>query len=186
MPERTEQKQLIAIRTAEIRQLAAEAKQFHAAAEEARAGTEHYAMTAVEKAWQCGKRLNAIKAIVGHGNWLLWLKNNWPELTERTAQSYMKIDRDNPNALRVADLRFDSIRKYRLSFVPEKAQPNRERDVKFPRLVSFLNIANEYNRLKNRHTSGIEAVDLQEAREETVELYQFLRWMHGDDPRNPS
>ena len=181
----TTQKQLVANRAGEIRQLAEDAKQFHAEAEEARAAAEYHVTTAIEKAWQCGKRLNAIKAIVGHGNWLPWLRNNWPELTVRTAQSYMKIDHDNPNALHVAHLKFDSIRKYRLALVPEKTQPNKEGDIKFARLVSFLNIANEYNRLKYRHVNDLQEVDFQEAKEETVELYQFLRWLHGDADRNP-
>jgi hypothetical protein len=182
---RTTEKQLVTNRAGQIQQLAKEAKGFHAKAEEARAAAEYHVTTAIEKAWQCGKRLNAIKAIVGHGNWLPWLRHNWPELTVRTAQSYMKIDHDNPNALRVAHLKFDSIRKYRLSLVPEKPQPNREGDIKFSRLVSFLNIANEYSRLKNRHIDGLEGVDFQAAKEETMELYQFLRWLHGDDSRNP-
>jgi hypothetical protein len=181
----TTQKQLVANRPGEIRQLAEEAKQFHAEAEEARAIAEYQVTTAIGKAWQCGKRLNAIKAIVGHGNWLPWLRSNWPELTVRTAQSYVKIDHDNPNARRVAHLKFDSIRRYRLGLVPEKEQPNKERDIKFPRLVSFLNIANEYNRLKHRHVDDLQGVDFQEAKEETVELYQFLRWLHGDTSRNP-
>jgi len=181
----TTEKQLVASRVGEIQRLAEEARQFHAAAEEARAAAEYHATTAIEKAWQCGKRLNAIKAIVGHGNWLPWLRHNWPELTERTAQSYMKIDHDNPNALRVAHLKFGSIRRYRLGLAPEKEQPNKGRDIKFPRLVSFLNIANEYSRLKYRHVNGLQGVDFQEAREETGDLYQFLRWLHGDDSRNP-
>jgi Protein of unknown function (DUF3102) len=185
MQERTDEKQLSVNRASEIRQLAEEAKQFHAEAEEARATAEHQVTTAIEKAWQCGKRLNAIKAIVGHGNWLPWLRSKWPELTVRTAQSYMKIDHDNPNALHVAHLKLDSIRKYRLSLVPEKPQPNIEGDIKFPRLVSFLNIVNEYNRLKNRHVDGLEGVDFDEAKAETLELYQFLRWLHNDTMDNP-
>jgi hypothetical protein len=104
----------------------------------------------------------------------------------------MKIDTDNahlrdlpPNRQRVANLKFDTIRKYAHGFIPEKGQPNKEGDIKFPRLVSFLNITNEYNRLKYRHVNGLEGVNFPEARDETVELYQFLRWLHGDDPRNP-
>jgi Protein of unknown function (DUF3102) len=185
MQESTNEKQLSVNRASEIWQLADEAKQFHAEAQEARAAVEHHVTTGIEKAWQCGKRLNAIKAIVGHGNWLPWLRSNWPELTVRTAQSYMKIDHDNPNALHVAHLKLDSIRKYRLSLVPEKPQPNIEGDIKFPRLVSFLNIANEYSRLKERHISDLERVDFDEAKEETLELYRFLRWLHNDTSHNP-
>jgi hypothetical protein len=179
------EKQLIVSRTAELRQLTKEAKQFFAEAEKQRASVEAGVASALDKAWQCGKRLNAIKAIVGHGNWLPWLENHWPELPERTAQLYMKIDRDNPNTQRVADLEFDTVRKYALGFVPEKEEPNKGRDVKFPRLVSMLNIANEYNRLKYRHVNGLQSVDFKEAREETGELYLFLRWLHGDSKLNP-
>jgi hypothetical protein len=28
-------------------------------------------------------------------------------------------------------------------------------------------------------------VNFEEAKRQTVELYQFLRWLHGDDSRNP-
>ena len=185
MQESTNEKQLSVNRASEIRQLAEEAKQLHAEAEEARAAAEHQVTTAIEKAWQCGKRLNAIKAIVGHGNWLPWLRSNWPELTVRTAQSYMKIDHDNPNALRVAHLKFDSVRKYRLALVPEKPHPDRQGNIKFRRLVSLLNIVNEYERLKFRHISGLERVDFEEAKGETMELYQFLRWLHNDTSHNP-
>jgi hypothetical protein len=185
MQESTNEKQLLLGRVGKIRQLAEEARQFHAEAQEACAAAEHHITTAIEKAWQCGKRLNAIKGLLSHGDWLPWLRTNWPELTERTAQSYMKIDHDNPNALHVADLKFDSVRKYRLCLVPEKPQPNREGDIKFRRFVSFTNIANEYNRLKNRYVDGLEKVDFEMVRSETVELYQFLRWLHGADSRNP-
>jgi len=185
MQKREPERQLVADRVQKIRQLANEAKQLHAEAQEARAAAEAKVTSAIEKAWQCGKHLNTIKAIVGHGKWLPWLRNNWPELTERTAQVYMKIAHDNPNALHVADLKIDSVRKYRLGLVPEKPKPNKENDIKFGRFFSFINIANEYNRLKFRHVNELQSVDFQEAREETLELYQFLRWLHGDEPINP-
>jgi len=120
----TEKQQLAENKTAEVRQLTKEAKQFYADAEKIRSSVEDGAMSALEKAWQCGKRLNAIKAIIGHGNWETWRESNLPELDDRTAQRYMKVDRDNPKASRVTDLEFDSIRKHCLTFVPEKEQPN--------------------------------------------------------------
>jgi hypothetical protein len=41
----------------------------------------------------------------------------------------------------------------------------------------------EYARLKQRHVEGLQAVDFEEAREETGELYCFLRWLHGEIKR---
>jgi hypothetical protein len=142
-------------RTTEIRKLSKEAKQFYAEAEKARGLVEDGAMTALEKAWQCGKRLNAIKTIIGHGNWETWRESQLPELDDRTAHRYMKVARDNPKASRVTDLKFDSIRKHCLTFVPDKSEPNKHRDISFPRSVSLGNIVNEYNRLKYRHQQGL-------------------------------
>jgi hypothetical protein len=126
-----------------------------------------------------------MKKIVGHRNWLPYVKTHLPEISERTAQRYMKIDRDNPNATSVTDLKFDSIRKHCLSLAPAKKQVQYPGNLKFPRLAHFINIVNEYNRLKNRHISGLEDVDFDEARAETADLYRFLRWLHGDDSLNP-
>jgi hypothetical protein len=179
------QKQLALTKTADLRQLTKEAKQFYAEAESARSIVENGAMTALENAWQCGKRLNAIKAIIGHGNWLTWLENHWPELTERTSQLYMKIDNVNPKARRVSDLEFDTIRKHRLTFVPDKEQPNKHRDVKLERLATLGNLVNEYERLKYRHQQGLQRLNFEKVRKETVDLYQFLQWLHGDRDRNP-
>jgi hypothetical protein len=113
----------------------------------------------------------------------------------------MKIDSDNADlreeaktqrvAPREADfqlltkLKFDTIRKYAFSFIPEKHDPYKGKDIKFDRLCSFLSIVNEYNRLKYRHVCGLQAVDFAETREEAVELYQFLQWLYGDSASNP-
>jgi hypothetical protein len=172
-------------RAAEIRELAKEAKRFHSEAEEASRQVDLASAHALEKAWQCGKRLNQIKALVGHGNWIPWLENNLPMISERSAQLYMSIDRDNAKAQRVADLQCDSVRKHAMRFVPDKPQPNKGKDVKFGRLVSFLNIVNEYNRLRYRHVNDLQRVDFEEALQETSELYAFLRWLHGDSAHNP-
>jgi len=173
------------LKTSELRRLTKEAKQLYTETEKVRDQVEAGAMSALEKAWQCGKRLNAIKTIIGHGNWLTWLNSNLPEVTESTAQRYMKIDRDNPKAARVRDLKFDSLRKHCLTFVPEKSEPNKHRDVTFPRSISLANVVNEYNRLKYRHQQGLEAMDFGLAREETVELYEWLGFIHGDREVDP-
>jgi hypothetical protein len=172
-------------KTAEVRRLSKEAKQFYAEAEKVRGQVETGAMDALEKAWQCGKRLNAIKLIVGHGNWEAWRESQLPDLNYRNAQRYMKIARDNSKATRVSDLKFDSIRKHCLTFVPEKAEPNKHRDISFPRSVSLGNIINEYNRLKYRHLQGLQLIDFDRVREETVGLYEWLQFIHGDRDGDP-
>jgi hypothetical protein len=40
------------------------------------------------------------KGIVGHGNWLKWLRENCPEIDERTAQNWMRIS----NTKHISDL----------------------------------------------------------------------------------
>jgi hypothetical protein len=91
----------------------------------------------------------------------------------------------NPNATKVSQLQIESVRKLSLSYLPEKERPRHKGDVKFERSVSFLNVANEYNRLKYRHVSGLQRIDFKEAREELRELYEFLQWLYGDAQENP-
>lgn len=51
------------------------------------------ASQAIAVAVQCGKLLCNQKVEVGHGDWLDWLKANCPEISERTAQKYMRLSR---------------------------------------------------------------------------------------------
>jgi hypothetical protein len=147
--------------------------------------------------WQAGIRLNQIKSIVGQGDWLLWVETNLP-FDERTARRYMEIDNRHPD-LRdrtaksgaepdfqlLTKLSEDTVRKHAIAFVPDKEQPEHIGNIKFPRSVSILNIVNEYARLKQRHIEGLQIVDFDEVREETGELYRFLRYHHGDSDDNP-
>jgi hypothetical protein len=69
---------------------------------------ERAAKSAVEHAIQAGNYLLIAKAQVKHGEWLPWLEANC-EVSERTAQAYMRIARELPKldegkAQRVADL----------------------------------------------------------------------------------
>src|SRR5205823_5627188 len=120
-------------------------------------------------AWELGKLLNRLKPMIGHGNWLPWLSSTFPNLHARRAQRCMLLATLNPNATNASQLQIESIRKLSLSYVPEKEQPKHKGDVKFERLVSFLNVVNEFNRLKQRHVSGLQRVDFEEAREELRE-----------------
>jgi hypothetical protein len=195
----------LAIRKEEIRDLLKEAIAHHKFCEAARGSVLSAQQIAMWHGWQTGIRLNGMKELIGSGNWQDWLDLNFcqrADVTIRTAQLYMKIDNDNAElrdealkTQRVAPakadfqlltrLKFDTIRKYAIGFVPEKDQPEHHGNVKFPRLVSFLNIVNEFARLKQRHVEGLQLVDFNEAREETSELYHFLRWLHHDAQANP-
>lgn len=66
--------------------LAAEIRRAHADAQEA-------AKSATEHAIRCGKMLAEAKAALGHGAWLPWLAANAADISERTAQGYMRLAR---------------------------------------------------------------------------------------------
>ena len=76
----------------ELERLRSETRRLHAEAEAIKETVWTGAMSALERAWQCGKRLNEMKSIIGHGNWLTYLQSQLPEISESTAQRYMKIN----------------------------------------------------------------------------------------------
>ena len=57
------------------------------------------ALAAIEKgiteAMACGDALTEAKALVPHGQWTTWLKEN-TQLSERSAQRYMQLSRERP------------------------------------------------------------------------------------------
>lgn len=55
---------------------------------------EQYASMAIHRAKRAGELLNQAKAKVSHGEWLPWLSANCPTIATRTAQAYMKLDRE--------------------------------------------------------------------------------------------
>jgi hypothetical protein len=101
------------------------------------------------KSTQCGKRLNAIKEKVGHGNWKTWREGNWPQLKEQTTQVYILIDAQNLNTQRLAHLKFDPIRKYTIGFVPEKERPALQGDKKFSRPTHYSSALGECTSFSN-------------------------------------
>jgi hypothetical protein len=64
--------------------LAAKAKEAHAIVVNAPKVVLQHAITA-------GNALNEAKSKVGHGKWLAWLKDNCPDISDRTAERYMKL-----------------------------------------------------------------------------------------------
>jgi hypothetical protein len=149
------------------------------------------------RVWHFGKFLARAKAELGHGQFTIWRAATFPNVHERKAQRCQELFAKNSKATELSDFSDrsiakwianrdeNSIRKFRLGYVPAKDQTEHKGNVKFGRLVSFLNIANEYARLKQRHVEGLQRVDFDEAREEMREPYQFLRWLYGHTPENP-
>lgn len=81
----------------------------------------------LERAWNVGRLLIAMKDNVKSGNWLLWLEFNWPELTIRNSQRCIVLFRENSNAIKsthtMVDFKAltpDSVRKFMFGYVPVK------------------------------------------------------------------
>src|SRR5215831_1471661 len=69
----------------------------------AHAGVQDAAKTAAQRAIDAGHALIEAKELVGHGEWLPWLRENCA-LADRTARLYMQIARSGVNSATVADL----------------------------------------------------------------------------------
>jgi hypothetical protein len=109
----------IEIAPASLQELAQQINQAHRGCEAAaKAGLQH--------AMNAGRLLIEAKKKVGHGQWLPWLKANFP-FSERTAQGYMKVadevpKLEGPKAKRVADLSYrDALKELRKVAVAEQA-----------------------------------------------------------------
>jgi hypothetical protein len=177
--------------------LATDGQKLLALMDEAESGVYRNVNLANYRAWEFGRYLARAKEQIGHGNFETWRKSAFPKVHERKIQRCHQLYRDNSKVTVlsllndqaldrwVRSLNLDSVRKFRLGYVPDKHQPNKGKDVKLPRLHSFLNIVNEYERLKYRHVNGLQEVDLVEAREELVEFYAFCKWLYKDSDDNP-
>jgi len=187
----------LAIRNIELKRLGKEIIFHHERFSAAGRSVITMMQTGLWHRWHAGIRLNQTKSILGQGDWLLWVKTNLP-FDERTARRYMEIDNRNPDLRNrtaksdgepdlelLAKLSEDIVRKHASGFVPEKAQPEHKGNVKFGRLASFENIINEFSRLEQRHTDGLQLMDFDAIREISRKLYYFLRWVHHDSDDNP-
>jgi hypothetical protein len=80
---------------------------------------------AVGEAILLGTKLTEAKQIVGHGNWLIWLAEHCPEISERTARNYITLsnrqhisDLENSKSLRQAYLKIGIISEPEQSALP--------------------------------------------------------------------
>ena len=178
------------ITAARAKQLAKEGRQLAELMDEAEGSVYRSVNLANYRAWRFGKYLISAKDEIGHGLFTEWRESTFPKIHERKAQRCQELFNKNPNATELSDLSesslerwikrldADSVRKFRLGFGGDKKQIEHEGNEKFQRLVSFVNIANEFNRLRFRHTSNLQQIDFDEAVEETGELLQKLLFIH--------
>lgn len=157
-----------------------EAKQLHAEAEAARSLIAKADRTELERAWQCGKKLNHLKSQLPHGQWEPWIKSHWPKLKKTTRTIYMQIDRDNPNVQRAEHLKCDSIRKYLIAKVPKKKHPKESGDKSISKPEHHSTVVNELARLFQRIDAGQQSVDEDELRRDFRPAYERLQKLYGD------
>src|SRR6516165_11347306 len=68
----------------ELSRLAAKARQAHGI-------VANSTKVVLQHAINAGDALNEAKSKVGHGKWLAWLEENCPDISNRTAERYMKL-----------------------------------------------------------------------------------------------
>lgn len=194
----------IIVRKSEVKSLLADALRCHDQCEFYQLNAITDQTSALFWAFLAGIRLNQIKPSIPSGDWMNWVEFNFckpRESNDRTARNYMKIASENSELISridwlrvaeaeidyqvVAELKFDTIRKYRIGFVPEKEQPEHDGNFKFPRLASMVNIVNEFERIFSRHIDGLQLMDLDEVREDTGPLYRFLKCVHERPEQDP-
>lgn len=79
-------------------ELAGEITRLHKEAERNKVEAINNGRAAVAAAVNCGKLLLRVKKLVGHGKWLRWLADNCPEISDSTAQNWMRVA-SNPQVL---------------------------------------------------------------------------------------
>lgn len=139
---------------------------------------------ALEKAWRLGQKLVGCKALVGHGNWLVWLEANVP-LSHRHAVRHMELADENPDAQRVEDLSPESVRKFRLRYVPEKQRPQLEGDESLPRVCHHLTLLNDWRRWQRRVEIGQAHLDATEAKRDLAPLARWICQLYGIEAEIP-
>src|SRR5438067_69329 len=100
------------------------------------------------RAWRFGKFLASAKAELGHGHFTIWRAATFPNVHERKAQRCQELFAKNSKATELSDFSDrsmtkwianrdeNSIRKFRLGYVPPKDRPEHKGNVKLGRLVS--------------------------------------------------
>ncbi|MDR3406362.1 MAG: hypothetical protein P4L99_28010 [Chthoniobacter sp.] len=133
---------------------------------------------ALDKAWQLGKHLMRAKKLLGHGKWTIWVDSNLP-ISPRHALRHKQLAEDNPRAKSVKDLSEDSVRKFRLGYVPSKERPALDGDGPLPRAFHHLTIVNDFNRFKRRVDIGQAHFDPAVAKNDLWPVFEWLGGLYG-------
>ena len=125
------------------------------------------------RAWRFGKFLAVAKAELGHGRFTIWRAATFPNVHERKAQRCQELFAKNSKATELSDfsestirkwiidLNKDSVRKFRLGYVPMKERLLLEGDEKVTWARHQLTFVNEFFRYNRQLRTGkIEHFDL--------------------------
>ena len=130
------------------------AKAIFAQIVESEGGLKMHYRTIRTNAFLLGEVLTEMKEEIGHGNWILWIEGNWPELGERNAARCMTFFKANPaiqakarnsallRGIGDAEWNSDSVRKLMWGYIPAKERPQLEGDESVsnpPHYLSFVN-----------------------------------------------
>jgi hypothetical protein len=126
----TDQETRLAITEQADRELAAEILLAYQAADAYASNARSNVKAAVQEALRCGMMLNAKKATLAHGFWMVWLELYLPEICRGTAERWMKLARmasshpelENANSLRQAYIA--------VGILPDPAEQKRKRHEK--------------------------------------------------------
>jgi hypothetical protein len=173
----------LTVRKHEVSSLLSAAFEFHERAECFRMAAVDSMRSSLFNAWQCGIRLNKLKALVGrHGHWQDWLESNFCKphgVTYQTASLYMKIDKAhphlrmprNPKSSRVVLLNFGTIREFKFSFVPKRPLDGKQKSPRLPHIM----VVNEWSRWKRRRDVGLIKPNPTEERRDFKAVFEWLR-----------
>jgi len=136
---------------------------------------------ALDLAWRLGKTLLKKKDDVGRGNWLIWVDANL-RIGDRRARQYMELASQNPHAKKVADLSEDSVRKFRLGYVPDKERPDLEGDATLPPAHHHLSIVNDWRKWQRRVEIGQATFNEGEAKRDLWPVFEWMVGLYGLNP----
>ena len=101
-------------------------------------------------AFRLGGVLVALKEIIGHGRWILWIEGHWPELGKRNCQRCMSLYRDNDSkCVDSTLLDAESVRKFLWGYIPAKERPELDGDqpiAPHPHPLTFVNNFTKWDR----------------------------------------
>lgn len=146
------------------------------------------------RAWHFGKFLARAKAELGHGRFTIWRAATFPNVHERKAQRCQELFAKNSKATVlsdlserslakwIADLNENSVRKFRLGYVPEKERLQLPGDEKVKPAPHYLTFVNEFFRYDRQLRIGkIEHFDLDLFRHEIEPVARRLIQLCGPD-----